>query len=161
MLGCLLRRLLRLWLRLCLLLVSLAAVAWSCIVALLASTLVVKLALTSVLSLVALVLLITLRAIKLTTLATHLVHTAWTSKVSGRTGEHIAQEVLLHLLEATLLALLVQFLCRHPKLDREWARAERRRLVKSLNRAFSALNVLVENEVLPVGSLWVEILALA
>ena len=56
---------------------------------------------------------------------------------------------------------MVQFLCRHPKLDGQGTGTERCRLVKALYGALGVFNVAVEDEVLAVGGIGVEILALS
>jgi len=99
----------------------------------------------------------TLWAVAVLALTTHTLHA--TRAVLGT--EHVAEEVLLNFLEAALLTLLVQFLGGHPELDGEGASAEGRRLIEGLDGPLGEVDVLVENEVLAVGSLGVEILALA
>ena len=87
-------------------------------------------------------------------LATHALH-----------GATIAQnslcEVLLNLLEATLLTLLVQLLSGHPELDGERTGTEGSRLIETLDGALGTVDVLVEDKVLTVGSVRVEELALS
>jgi len=81
--------------------------------------------------------------------------------VSGlRLEVHSLGEVGLEGLEGALFALLVQVGDGHPELDGEGSTAENAGLVKNLDGLLGALNVLVQDEVLSVGSLLVEVLAL-
>ena len=73
---------------------------------------------------------------------------------------HALGKVGLEGLEGALFALLVQVGDGHPELDGEGAAAENARLVENLNGLFGALDVLVQDEVLSVGSFLVEVLAL-
>lgn len=73
----------------------------------------------------------------------------------------VFHEVLLHFLEATLLAFLVELVSGHPELDGEGACTEGRGLVEALNGSLGGLDVFVEDKVLAVGGVGVEVLALA
>ncbi len=73
----------------------------------------------------------------------------------------VFHEVLLNLLEAALLALLVQLLCRHPELNAESAGTEGRGLIKALNGLLGAVDVFVKDKVLSVGGVWVKVFALS
>ena len=73
----------------------------------------------------------------------------------------ILHEVLLHFVETTLLALLVQLLGRHPELNREGSGAEGGRLIETLNGTLGAFDVFVEDEILSVSCLRVEVFALS
>ena len=68
---------------------------------------------------------------------------------------------MLHFVEASELALLVQFLSRHPELDGQGTGAEGCRLVEALDGAFGVLDVTVEDKVLAVGGIGVEVLTLS
>jgi hypothetical protein len=73
----------------------------------------------------------------------------------------ILHEVLLHFVETTLLALLVQLLGRHPELNREGSGAEGGRLIETLNGTLGTFDVFVEDEILSVSCLRVEVFALS
>jgi len=73
----------------------------------------------------------------------------------------VLHEVLLDFVEGALLTFLVKLLSGHPELDGESAGTEGSRLVEALNGLLGAVNVSVQDEVLSVGSTWVEIFALS
>ena len=127
------------------------------ILALVVVVAVVELTTLAVRALATLALVGTLRAVAVLALAAHVLHTSSSTVLSA---EHVAKEILLDLLEAALLTLLVKFLGRHPELDGERARAKWSRLVESLDGSLGAVDVLVKDEVLTVGSSGVEVLTL-
>ena len=126
------------------------------ILALVVVVAVVELTTLAVRALATLALVGTLRAVAVLALTAHVLHTS----SSILSAEHVAKEILLNLLEAALLTLLVKFLGRHPELNGERARAKWSRLVESLDGSLGAVDVLVKDEVLTVGSSGVEVLAL-
>ena len=77
------------------------------------------------------------------------------------TIEKVLHKILLHFVEASELALLMQFLSRHPELDGQGTGAERCRLVEALDGALGVLDVTVEDKVLAVGGVGVEVLTLS
>ena len=89
-----------------------------------------------------------------TSVLLHVVHAALELRVEA------ALEVLENLVVAALLTLLMQLLSRHPELYGEGTSTERCSLVKTLDSPFSALDVLVEDEVLTIGGIWIEVFAL-
>lgn len=101
---------------------------------------------------------LTVATLRTTTELTAVLHV-----VSGedRLSKETLHEVLLDLLEATLLALLVQLLSGHPELNGEGAGTEGCGLVEALDSTLGAVDVFIKHEVLSVGSLRVEVLALA
>ena len=117
-----------------------------------AATIVVELTtlttLTAILSLLAVALVVVVRASTMVALSTNLLHSTVLATLVGKDGTH---EVLLHFLEAALLALLVQLLSGHPELDGKGSSTERRRLVEKLNCTLGAVDILIEDEVLTVG----------
>mmetsp|Transcript_15055 Transcript_15055/g.19025 ORF Transcript_15055/g.19025 Transcript_15055/m.19025 type:complete len:254 (-) Transcript_15055:1192-1953(-) len=139
-------------------LVALAAAALAHVVAV-AATVVELAALATVLTLVALALVSAMGAATVLALATHLLH-ATGAELAALVGVDGAHEVLLHLLEAALLALLVKLLGGHPELDGEGTGAEGSRLVEELDGTLSAVDVLEQDEVLAVCRLRVEIFTL-
>lgn len=72
----------------------------------------------------------------------------------------VLEEVLLHLLETAVLALLVKLTAWHPVLDGEGSGSEWSGVVILLDGLLGILNILEKNEVLAVSSIWVEVLAL-
>ena len=101
----------------------------------------------AILSLLALTLIIVVGT-TLVALSTNLLHSTVLTALVSKYGTH---EILLHFLEAALLALLVQLLSGHPELDGKGSSTERRRLVKKLNCTLGAVDILIEDEVLTVG----------
>ena len=88
-------------------------------------------------------------------------HLAAWATLLGALHVEVFHKVLLDLLETSLLTLGVKFGAWDPELDAQGSGTEWGGLVELLDGGFGALDVLVEDEVLSVGSGWVEVLTLS
>jgi len=140
-------------------LVSTTALMTAITVLIAAASLVVVLSGTAITSTVVVAALTAVVVLLLSHVATlHL--TSWASLL-GALHVEVLHEVLLNLLEASLLTLSVKFGAWDPELDAQGSCTEWGGLVELLDGGLCALDVLVEDEVLSVGSGWVEVLALS
>ena len=144
------------------LLVALATLAAAVVVS---TSVIVKLAITTLSLVVSVVVLtVTVLALTLSLEAAILEPTLRVGSATHLRPSHklqIFHEVLLHLLEATLFAFLVQLLGRHPELYAQSTGAKGSGLIEALNSLLCAINVFVEHEVLAVSCVWIEVFSLS